>query len=126
VSERGVVNLANVDRVDGRQREFRIKALRRVLRSPLQMRRRGIETRLVIPGEEVAVPRTDPALLRALARGYQWFAELAAGTAVSTRQIATREGVSDSYVRHLVPLALLAPSIVESICAGRQGVCLSA
>jgi len=93
---------------------------------PLQIRRRGIEARLVIPGEEVAAPRTDPALLRALARGYQWFGELAAGTAVSTRQIAAREGVSDSYVRHLVPLALLAPSVVESICAGRQGVCLSA
>jgi hypothetical protein len=92
---------------------------------PLQMRRRGIETRLVIPGEEVAAPRRDPALLRALARGYQWFAELAAGTAASTKQIAAREGVSDSYVRHLVPLALLAPSIVESIL-GRQGVCLSA
>jgi site-specific DNA recombinase len=93
---------------------------------PLQMRRRGVETRLVIPGEEVAVPRTDPALLRALARGYQWFGELAAGTAVSTRQIAAREGVSDGYARHMVPLGLLAPSVVESICAGRQGVCLSA
>jgi site-specific DNA recombinase len=93
---------------------------------PLQIRRRGIETRLVIPGEEVAVPRTDPALLRALARGYQWFAELAAGTAASSRQIAAREGVSDSYARHLVPLALLAPLVVESICEGRQGVSLSA
>lgn len=93
---------------------------------PLQMRRRGVETRLVIPGEEVAVSRTDPALLRALARGYQWFAELATGTAVSTKRIASQEGVSESYVRHLVPLALLAPSIVESICAGRQGVWLSA
>jgi site-specific DNA recombinase len=92
---------------------------------PLQMKRRGIETRLVLPGEMQA-PRTDPALLRALARGYQWFGELAAGTAVSTRQIAAREGMSDSYVRHMVPLALLAPAIVESICAGRQGVCLSA
>jgi len=93
---------------------------------PLQMRRRGIETRLVLPGEAIAVPRTDPALLRALARGYQWFGELVAGTAVSTRQIAAREGVSESYVRHLVPLALLAPAIVECICAGRQSVCLSA
>ena len=72
------------------------------------------------------LPRTDPALLRALARGYQWFGELAAGTVSSTKQIASREGVSDSYVRHMVPLALLAPAIVESICAGRQGVCLSA
>ena len=93
---------------------------------PLQMRRRGVETRLVLPGEAVAAPRTDPALLRALARGYQWFGELAAGTAVSTKQIAAREGVSDSYVRHLVPLALLAPAIVEGICSGQQSVCLSA
>ncbi len=92
----------------------------------LQMRRRGVETRLVLPGEATAVPQRDPALLRALARGYQWFSELAAGTAVSTTQIASREGVSDSYVRHMVPLALLAPSVVESICAGQQGVCLSA
>ena len=92
---------------------------------PLQMRRRGVETRLVLPGEAVVAPRTDPALLRALARG-QWFGELAAGTAVSTKQIAAREGVSESYVRHLVPLALLAPAIVECICAGRQSVCLSA
>ena len=93
---------------------------------PMQMRRRGVETRLVLPGEAVVAPRTDPALLRALARGYQWFGELAAGTAVSTKQIAARERISDSYVRHLVPLALLAPAIVECICAGRQSVCLSA
>jgi site-specific DNA recombinase len=93
---------------------------------PLQMKRRGVETRLVLPGEAVAVAATDPALLRALARGYQWFGELAAGTALSTSQIAAREGLSDSYVRHMVPLALLAPAIVESICTGTHGVCLSA
>jgi len=92
---------------------------------PLQMKRRGVETRLVLRGE-VQPSRSDPALLRALTRGYQWFGELAAGTASSTKQIASRERVSDSYVRHMVPLALLAPAIVESICAGRQGVCLSA
>ena len=27
---------------------------------PLQMRRRGVETRLVLPGEAVVAPRTDP------------------------------------------------------------------
>jgi hypothetical protein len=63
---------------------------------PMQMKRRGVETRLVIPGEAVAASRTDPALLRALARGYQWFGELASGKAASTRQIAAREGLSHS------------------------------
>ena len=64
----------------------------------------------------------DPALLRALARGYQWFGELASGRVSSTKQIAAREGVSDSYVRHVVPLGLLAPEIVEAICVGQQSV----
>ena len=80
----------------------------------------------MIPGGAVAASRTDPALLRALARGHQWFGDLASGRAVSTKQIADREGLSDSYVRHMVPLGLLAPEIVESICAGRQSVSLSA
>jgi site-specific DNA recombinase len=93
---------------------------------PMQLRRRGVETRLVIPGEAVTATRTDPALLRALARGYNWFCELTSGRAVSTKQIADREGLSDSYVRHVVPLGLLAPAIVESICVGRQSVSLSA
>ena len=93
---------------------------------PMQLRRRGVETRLVIPGEAVTATRTDPALLRALARGYNWFCELTSGRAISTKQIADREGLSDSYVRHVVPLGLLAPAIVESICVGRQSVSLSA
>jgi site-specific DNA recombinase len=93
---------------------------------PLQMKRRGVETRLILSGEAVAVARTDLSLLRALARGYQWFGELAAGAASSTRQIAAREGLSGSYVRHMVPLALLAPAIVESICTGSHDIWLSA
>lgn len=93
---------------------------------PMQLRRRGVETRLVIPGEAVTASRTDPALLRALTRGHRWFGELATGRAASAKQIADREGLSDSYVRHVVPLGLLAPAIVESICAGRQSVSLSA
>ena len=39
---------------------------------PMQMKRRGVETRLVIPGEINSFTRTDPALLRAVARGYCW------------------------------------------------------
>jgi len=93
---------------------------------PMQMKRRGVQTRPVIPGEPVARSRTDPALLRASARGYRWFAELASGRAASTRQIAAREGLSHSYVRHTAPLGLLAPKVVEAICAGQQAVTLSA
>jgi site-specific DNA recombinase len=87
---------------------------------PMRLKRRGVETRLIIPGEKMAARRADPALLRSLARGYEWFAELASGRSISTRQIALRQGLSESYVRHVVPLGLLAPSLIESICDGKQ------
>src|ERR1700693_2208689 len=92
----------------------------------MQMKRCGVETRLVFPGEVTSFARTDPALLRAVARGYWWFTELASGKAVSTKQIAAREGLSHTYVRHIVPLGLLAPKVMEAICAGQQSVTISA
>ena len=85
----------------------------------LQMRRRGVETKLVIEGEASETGR-DPALLKAVALGHRWFRELASGTMPTTIAIARRERVRDNYVRRLLPLAFLAPPIVEAICAGRQ------
>jgi hypothetical protein len=60
-----------------------------------------------------------------VARGYRWFSELASGTATNTLEIAKREGVGDSYIRRLIPLALLAPTVIEAICSGRHSVELS-
>jgi hypothetical protein len=87
---------------------------------PLLIKRRGVELRLVLKGEATAVQRTDPALLKAISRGHRWFAELASGRAVSTIELAKREGLNDSYVRRLVRLAFLSPTIIEAICAGWQ------
>ena len=93
---------------------------------PIEMKRRGVEIRLVIEGEAARAARSDPALLKAIARGHQWFKELASGRAVFVRQIAKREGVYDSYVKRLIPLALLAPDIVQSICDGSKPATLTA
>ena len=68
----------------------------------------------------------DPSLLKAVARGYRWFSELASGRAASIREIAERERVYDSYVKRLIPLALLAPEIVQRICDGSQPATLTA
>lgn len=40
--------------------------------------------------------------------------------------LSDKAGCSDRYVSHLIPLALLAPEIVESILAGTQPVDLTA
>jgi site-specific DNA recombinase len=92
----------------------------------IEMKRRGVEIRLVIEGESARARRPDPALLKAIARGHRWFKELASGRTASVREIAKREGVYDSYVKRLIPLALLAPEIVQSICDGSQPATLTA
>jgi site-specific DNA recombinase len=94
---------------------------------PLQLRRRGVELRIVMQGEAAAGrSKIDPLLLKAIVRGRRWFAELAAHRAADTLEIAKREGLCDSYVRRLIPLAFLAPAIVEAICSGRQPTDLTA
>ncbi len=86
----------------------------------LQIKRRGVELRLVIGGEGAAATRCDPALLKAAARGYRWFNELASGKARSAAEIAKREGLRKQYVGRFLALAFLAPSIIEAIAKGIQ------
>jgi site-specific DNA recombinase len=92
---------------------------------PVTMKRRGVAMRLVIGGE-VSTRKTDPTLLRAVARGHKWFNELVSGRAVFAREIAVREGVNERFVRRLLPLAFLSPAIVEAIVEGRQPISLTA
>jgi hypothetical protein len=92
---------------------------------PLQLKRRGVELRLVFESEKENARPIDAALLKAIARGYGWFQELATGAAADTLAIACREGLPDNYVRRLIPLAFLAPSLVEAVCTGTQPVTLT-
>lgn len=86
---------------------------------PLQMKRRGVAMRLVISGG-VSTRKTDPTLLKAVARGHKWFNELVSGRAIFTREIAARERVNERFVRRLMHLAFLSPAIVQAIAEGRQ------
>ena len=85
---------------------------------PLQVRRRGIELRLVIGGG--ADPKIDSAILKAVARANQWLTELSSGRSSSLVEIGKREGVGKRYVSRIVRLAFLAPSIIEQIAHGHQ------
>ena len=95
---------------------------------PTRLRRRGAETRLVFDGPSDGRPAAnpDPALIKAVVRAHRWFDDLITGRAPSLVGIAKAEGLSDRYVGHVMPLAFLAPDIVEAILAGTQPIDLTA
>ncbi len=86
---------------------------------PLKMKRRGVETRIILEGCEDTPRKVDPALLKAIARATQWFEELATGRVRSLADMARREGLPKRYVERLTKLAFLAPRIVEAVIEGR-------
>ena len=95
---------------------------------PFQLRRRGVEMKLVIPAEaqRTQPARPDPALIKAVARGHLWCEDLTTGRAASLRDIAEREGITEGYVGRLIRLAFLAPCMVKAILEGSQPVDLTA
>jgi site-specific DNA recombinase len=93
---------------------------------PLRMKRRGVETRIIIAAGDDLPRKVDPALLKAVARSKGWFEELASKRVRSLTDIARREKIAPRYVERLSRLAFAAPRIVEAICQGRQPADLSA
>ena len=85
---------------------------------PLQVKRRGIEMRLVVgePGD----PKLDSALIKAVARANQWLVELLSGRSKTLHEMGRRDRVSKRYVSRIIRLAFLAPSIIEEIACGDQ------
>lgn len=67
----------------------------------------------------------DPNLIAAVAQARDWFARLKDGQARSVRDLAAAHAVDRGDVSRLLPLALLAPDIVEAILEGRQPVDLT-
>jgi hypothetical protein len=65
-------------------------------------------------------------MVTAVTSASRWFEELKRGTAQSIKDIAARHRVDKGDVSRILPLAFLAPDIVEAILDGRQPVELTA
>jgi hypothetical protein len=86
---------------------------------PIQIKRRSGRKLVTLPNGETAPVRpwdvAPTSIQLALARGHRWLAMLESGEAKSLKEIATREGIDNSYVSRMVNLTTLAPDIVAAI-----------
>jgi len=92
---------------------------------PMRIQRRGMEMRLIV-ADSTAASRADLVLLKSIIRGRAWWNDLVTGTEPTIAAIARRDGCSEGYVRQLLPLAFLAPCIVEAVVTGQHPVELTA
>lgn len=93
------------------------------VRVPLRIRRRPGRKTVVTPvaaGPAAVTTRADPALVKALARGFRYQRLLDEGRYSSVSEMAAAERIERGYLGSLLRLTLLAPDIVEAILDGRH------
>jgi hypothetical protein len=93
---------------------------------PISMRRRGVEMRMVVTNGVDRHRDPDPALTHLVLRAHRYLAILNDGKGKTLSDVAAMEAVELSEVSRILPLAFIAPSIVESVLAGTQPVSLTA
>jgi hypothetical protein len=93
------------------------------VRVPLAIRHRPGRKTIVVPAEvgpAAVATRSDPALVKALARAFRYQRMLDEGRYASISEMAEAERIERGYLGSLLRLTLLAPDIVSAILDGRQ------
>ncbi len=90
------------------------------IHAPFRLRRRGVETKLVLGNPTKSVDRT---LLRNIANALSWLDRIKAGK--TYEEIAIEDAIPKARVRKAIGYAFMAPDIVRAIVDGRQPVGLT-
>ncbi len=93
---------------------------------PINFKRRGAGMKLVLPNQKERTKQIDPNLIKLIAQSTKWFDDLKSGKVSSISEIAERDKLDRNEVSRFLPLAFLAPDLVEKILNGQQPVSLTA
>jgi hypothetical protein len=87
---------------------------------PLRLKRRGIEIKLVMDGDFNSTSKPDQRLVELVAKAHRWCDEIANGSTTSITELAVHENEDRNEISRHLPLAFLAPDIIEKILKGMQ------
>jgi len=91
---------------------------RLIAKRPLMLRKRGVETKLILG--DVIADEPDNALIKLIADARNRMRRLLDGEVTSIRALARDLDLDHRHVTRALPLAFLAPDIVHAILDGRQ------
>ncbi len=92
---------------------------------PISIRRRGVESRLVIDNATAPARKPDQPLIDAIGRAHAYLDAFTDGTGRDRKQVAAQFGVHPEDVSRILPIAFLSPDLVDAILHGRQPADLS-
>ena len=90
------------------------------IESDFRLRKRGVETKLILAD---AIGARDDTLFRNIALAHRYFDMIRSGKTYT--EIAQAEAASKRRIQQLVELALLAPDVIRDVWEGRQPVGLT-
>ena len=67
------------------------------------LKRRGVEAKLVVGGDNAMAVEPEENLIEAIATALKWFADLQSGDAASVLELADRHNVDRSHISHTLP-----------------------
>jgi hypothetical protein len=97
---------------------------------PIEIRRRNGRPKIVLPdtGPQLSDPAPDRpsgAVIKAIARAWDWRRRLDAGEVSTLQEIADAEKVTLPFVSRSIRLAYLSPSVLERILARDKSISVS-
>lgn len=92
---------------------------------PFHTKRRGVECRIILGNGKASNADPDANLIAAIKRSFRWWRRLTQEDGWSIQKLAEQDKMDASDVTRLLPLAFLAPEIIEAIVDGQQPVDLN-
>jgi DNA invertase Pin-like site-specific DNA recombinase len=84
------------------------------------LKRVGMEMCFEVPVDRPQKARELPALITAVVKARDWLDRILRGEASNQRELAQQTGHDERYVSKILPLAFLAPNILEAVLEGVQ------
>ena len=97
-----------------------------ILCIPVVFRRRGVENKIILNKQSGTTGEVDGNLVTLISQAFSYMDQLTSGKAESISDLAKATQSDPTTISRLLPLAYLAPDIVEAILTGQQPVDLTA
>ena len=95
------------------------------IRVPFQTKRRGVEAKIIIGGGTGSLPQPDHKLINTIQQAFAWQRRLVEEPDCTIDQLALQSTTDPTRVTRYLPLAFLAPDIIEAVLLGKQPVDLN-